>query len=126
MVQLLNAIQSTLTILVMVDIQVRNMPRSLAEAGFSEVVRTVRRTGEPVVITVDGEPAAQIFPVDCPPRRLPPAEVATVRALMVALARMPRSAGAFDAVALIAEGAPMSEAVLIEHFPNVKLDVPND
>jgi len=77
---------------------------SAAKAGLSEVVRRVRRTGEPVVITVDGEPAVQIAPIEAEPRRLTATEVATVRALMDALARIPRPSEPFDAVAVVAEG----------------------
>ncbi|MBI4703352.1 MAG: type II toxin-antitoxin system Phd/YefM family antitoxin [Deltaproteobacteria bacterium] len=80
------------------------IPLSQAKARLSEVIRTVRRTGEPVVVTVDGEPAARIAPVEGEPRRLTPAEIATARALEDALRRMARGAEPFDAVALIREG----------------------
>jgi prevent-host-death family protein len=83
------------------------MPRSLnlsaAKAGLSEVVRTVRRNREPVVITVDGEPAVRIVPIEADERGLSAAEVATVRALMDAVARIPRPSGTFDAVELVRE-----------------------
>ena len=82
----------------------RSLNLSAAKSGLSEVVRSVRRSGESVVITVDGEPAARIVPIDAEPRRLSAAEVATVRALMDAVARIPRPSGAFDAVGLVAEG----------------------
>jgi len=82
----------------------RSLNLSAAKAGLSEVVRSVRRTGESVVITVDGEPAARIVPIGADPRRLTAAEVATVRALMDALARIPRPSEPFDAVGLLAEG----------------------
>jgi prevent-host-death family protein len=84
--------------------QSRSINLSAAKAGLSEVVRTVRRTGEPVVITVDGEPAARIVPIEEEPRRLTAAEIATVRALMDALARIPRPGEPFDAVVAVAEG----------------------
>jgi prevent-host-death family protein len=77
---------------------------SAAKSGLSELVRRVRRTGESVVITVDGEPAAQLAPVESEPHRLTAAEVATARALMDALARIPRPADPFDAVELVREG----------------------
>ena len=82
----------------------QSMNLSSAKAGLSALVRRVRRTGEPVVITVDGEPAAQIAPVESEPRRLTAAEVATVHALMDALARIPRPADPFDAVTVVAKG----------------------
>jgi prevent-host-death family protein len=80
------------------------MNLSAAKAGLSEIVRRVRRTGETVVITVDGEPAATIAPIESEPRRLTATEVATVRALMDALARIPRPSEPFDAVAVVGEG----------------------
>jgi prevent-host-death family protein len=82
----------------------RSLKLSAAKAGLSEVVRTVRRTGESVEITVDGEPAARIVPIATHPRSLTASEVATVRALMDAVLRIPRPLEPFDAVALIAEG----------------------
>lgn len=82
----------------------RSLNLSAAKAGLSEVVRSVRRTGESVVITVDGEPAARIAPIEEEPRRLTAAEIATVRALMDALARIPRPSEPFDAVVAVAEG----------------------
>jgi len=82
----------------------RSIQLSQAKSGLSEVVRTVRRTGESVVITVDGEPAAQIAPVEGAPRRLTAPEVATVRALTEALLRIPRPSEPFDAGLLVAEG----------------------
>ena len=82
----------------------RSIQLSVVKSGLSEVVRTVRRTGESVVITVDGEPAAQIAPVDGQPRRLTAPEVATMRALMEALVRIPRPSEPFDAGLLVAEG----------------------
>jgi prevent-host-death family protein len=82
----------------------RSLNLSAAKAGLSEVVRTVRRTRESVVITVDGEPAARIVPVEADERRLSAAEVATVRALMDAVSRIPRPSGRFDAVELVREG----------------------
>ncbi len=82
----------------------RSLNLSAAKAGLSEVVRRVRRTGETVVITVDGEPAARIGPIEEKPRHLTAREVATVRALMDALARIPRPTEPFDAVAAVAEG----------------------
>jgi prevent-host-death family protein len=82
----------------------RSLNLSAAKAGLSEVVRTVRRSRESVVITVDGEPAVRIVPIEADERGLSAAEVATVRALMDAVARIPRPAGTFDAVELVREG----------------------
>jgi prevent-host-death family protein len=81
----------------------RSLNLSQAKSKLSEVVRTVRRTREAVTITVDGEAAARVVPVDLPPDRLTTAEVATVRALTAALFRIPRAAEPFDAVTLVAE-----------------------
>jgi len=82
----------------------RSLNLSAAKAGLSEVVRRVRRTGETVVITVDGEPAARITPIEDEPRHLTAREIATVRALMDALARIPRPSEPFDAVVVVAQG----------------------
>jgi prevent-host-death family protein len=82
----------------------RTLNLSAAKSGLSDVVRTVRRSGESVVITVDGEPAVRIVPIENDERRLSAAEVATVRALMDAVARIPRPSGKFDAVDLVSEG----------------------
>lgn len=75
-----------------------------AKARLSEVVRGVRTRGEETVITVDGEPAARIVPVDSGPRTLTPAEAAGYRALMAGLLRFERPTSDFDAVELIGEG----------------------
>ena len=80
------------------------VPLSLAKAKLSELVRGVGKNGGEVVLTVDGEPAARLVPVAATPRALTASEVNTVRVLMAGLARVPRSAEPFDAVALIAEG----------------------
>ena len=40
-----------------------SLPLSDAKARLSEVVRTVRRTGEEAIITVDGKPAVRVVPV---------------------------------------------------------------
>ena len=80
------------------------VPLSTAKAKLSELVRSVGKTGAEIVLTVDGEPAARLVPVTPAPRRLTASEVATVRALLQGLARIPRASDAFDAVALIGEG----------------------
>lgn len=77
---------------------------SEAKARLSEVVRAVRNGGEEVIITVDGEPAARLVPVDSAPKALTAAERASVRALMAALARFERPGDPFDAVDVIGEG----------------------
>ena len=75
-----------------------------AKARLSEVVRGVRTRGEEAVITVDGEPAARVVPVDPGPRSLTAAEAAGYRALMASLARIERPTSEFDAVELIGDG----------------------
>jgi prevent-host-death family protein len=74
------------------------------KARLSEVVRAARQGGEETIITVDGEPAARLVPVDGPPRDLTDAEVAAVRVLLDAIARLEQVPGPFDAVDLVAEG----------------------
>jgi len=84
------------------------MPESIglaeAKARLSEVVRRVRATRLPVVITLDGEPAVQVVPVEEGARRLTPAETATHRVLAEAVLRIPQPEVPFDAVALVGEG----------------------
>ncbi len=80
------------------------MPLSSAKAKLSELVRAVRQTGEAMVITVDGAPAALIAPVEGPLRDLTASEVATVRSLMWAIARIPRASDPFDALQLVKVG----------------------
>lgn len=75
-----------------------------AKARLSEVIRGVRRTRQPVLVTVDGEPVVEITPATPPRRELTDHEVVTMRALMNALARLPRVGDAFDAVEIIGEG----------------------
>lgn len=82
----------------------RSLPLTEVKARLSEVVRGVRRTRRPVIVTVDGEPVVEIAPAPAPRRDLTDNEVATTRALISALGRIPRAPGAFDAVALIGEG----------------------
>lgn len=82
----------------------RILPLSAAKAKLSEVIRAVRQSGQPVVITVDGEPAAQLAPVPDPLRELSGSEIATVRSLMWAIARIPRAGEPFDALGPVSEG----------------------
>ncbi len=77
---------------------------SHAKAHFSQVVRTVRKTGTPVTVTVDGQPAVRISPVPEAPQKLERQALATYRALWQALTHQPRAAGVFDAVQLVAMG----------------------
>jgi prevent-host-death family protein len=80
------------------------VPLSDAKARLSEIVRAVRQGRAVVTITVDGQPAARLVPAASEPRPLTAAEVATERALLAALDRIPRVEGAFDAVELVREG----------------------
>lgn len=82
----------------------RTLSLSEAKSRLSEVVRAARTQGETTIITVDGEPAVRIVPIEAPPRRMTDVEVATHRALMDGLRRLPRPPGEFDAVELIREG----------------------
>jgi prevent-host-death family protein len=75
-----------------------------AKARLSEVVRSVRSGGEDTIITVDGQPAVRLVPVQSGPRSLTGAEVAGVRALMGSLLRIERPTAEFDAVELVGEG----------------------
>ncbi len=75
-----------------------------AKAHLSEVVRSVRNRREEMIITVDGEPAARLVPVEPAPRALTAAEVSTARALLASLSRIARVESEFDAVQLIGEG----------------------
>lgn len=77
---------------------------SEAKAHLSEVVREARATGEAVLITVDGQPAVRLVPLDSGPRPLGDAEIAAHQALMRALGRLDRPAGGFDAAELVQEG----------------------
>lgn len=74
-----------------------------AKARLSEVIRNVRRTGESVVIAVDGEPAVTLAPYAGTPRRLTAAEVAADKALQDVALRLACS-DPFDAVELVREG----------------------
>jgi prevent-host-death family protein len=80
------------------------VPLSIAKAKLSELVRNVGKSGNEVVLTVDGEPAARLVPIASPPRRLTPAEVNSVRVLMTGLTRIPRAEAPFDALDLLGEG----------------------
>jgi len=79
------------------------IPLSQAKTKLSELVRRVA-SGEEVVLTVDGRPAARLVPVPLASRRLTATEINTVRALMSGIARIPRPSEPFDAVELVREG----------------------
>ena len=81
-----------------------SLPLAHAKARLSQVVRTVRDSGQPVVITVNGQPAVEVRPIQTPMRRLTPEEVVLVRELTRSLARIPRPGEPFDAVELVREG----------------------
>jgi prevent-host-death family protein len=80
------------------------LPLSEAKARFSEVVRQVRRTGESITVTVDGEAAVEIAPAADPYRVMTAAEIAVDRALTEAILRLARKDEPFDAVELIRDG----------------------
>lgn len=75
-----------------------------AKARLSEVVRAVRTGREDAVITVDGEPAVRLVPLEAGPRQLTPAETAGFRALIAGLSRIRRPDTPFDAVELLRAG----------------------
>jgi len=77
---------------------------SRAKATLSEIVRAVRSGRQEAVITVGGEPAVRIVPIEPSPRPLTHAEAATYRALMTSLLRVERLGEPFDAAELVAEG----------------------
>jgi antitoxin (DNA-binding transcriptional repressor) of toxin-antitoxin stability system len=68
------------------------------------VVRHVRRTGETIVVTVDGEAAVEIAPAAEARRPMTAAEVAVDRALTDAILRLARTDAPFDAIDLIRDG----------------------
>lgn len=75
-----------------------------AKARLSEVVHAVRTVGEDAVITVNGELAVRMVPIDAAPRRITPAEKAGFRALIDSLSRITRPEIPFDAVELLGTG----------------------
>lgn len=80
------------------------LPLSHVKAHLSEVIRSVRDGRETVVITVDGEPAAELRPVGARLRDLTLEELAMDAALVDALGRIPRPDDPPDAVSLVLEG----------------------
>ena len=80
------------------------MTLSEAKARLSEVVRTVRRERTRIIITVDGEPAVAISPIETTPAALSAAQIRVARALENAILALPQRAEPFDAVELIRDG----------------------
>lgn len=80
------------------------IPLTDAKTRLSELVRNVRRTRDEVTITVDGEPAAVLAPVEAELRDLTAQESTTARALFESALRLARAGEPFDAVALVREG----------------------
>jgi len=80
------------------------IPLTDAKTRLSEIVRTIRRTRDRVTITVDGEPAAVIAPLEKEPCDLTEQEAATARALFESMVRLAKAGEPFDAVALVGEG----------------------
>jgi prevent-host-death family protein len=78
-------------------------PLSKVKARLSEVVRRVRETQEPLVITVGGLPVAEIRAIRPVAPRLSAKEVALVKSL-TDLVRRSTKRRRFDAVKLIREG----------------------
>ncbi len=77
---------------------------SEAKAKLSELVRNVRLSGADTIITVDGEPAVRVVPIQSAPRTLTDAEVSVARALWSGLQRVERASSEFDALELVGEG----------------------
>ena len=75
-----------------------------AKARFSEVVRSVRQSRTPLIVTVDGEPAVAITPMMGTTARLDARQIRIVRALEDAILRMPKQGDEFDAVELVRDG----------------------
>jgi prevent-host-death family protein len=78
-------------------------PLSVVKARLSEVVRTVRETREPVVVTVDGEPVVEIGPVAPARGPLSAEELVLVGSLTKLVRRLCRREQ-FDALELLRDG----------------------
>ncbi|MBN1961519.1 MAG: type II toxin-antitoxin system Phd/YefM family antitoxin [Deltaproteobacteria bacterium] len=78
-----------MTIIIIMVYAGQKIKLSTVKSTFSEVVKTVKNTGEAVIVTVDGKPAAQIVPIASELRDLSTQEVATFKALMDAVLRIP-------------------------------------
>jgi prevent-host-death family protein len=80
------------------------LPLSAVKARFSEVIREVRATGEPVTITVDGEPAVVLSAAPTQKAQPTAFEVDASLALYEAILAMPRPDAPFDAVESVRAG----------------------
>jgi prevent-host-death family protein len=75
-----------------------------AKTRLSEVVRSIRATGRPVILTVDGEPAVEIRQVRSSERTLRRQDLNAFDALLGALPHLWTPTEPFDAVAAVSEG----------------------
>lgn len=75
-----------------------------AKARLSEVVRSIRVTGRPVVLTVDGEPAVEIRPARLAERALRRQDLNAFDSLLVALPHLWTPSEPFDAVTAVSDG----------------------
>ena len=80
------------------------IPVSEAKGRLSELIRQVRNGGQPIVLSVDGEPAVELRPAARAPRELNDVEVATSRALLSALQELPSPPPPFDALEAVRDG----------------------
>ena len=77
---------------------------SKVQASLSEVIKTVRKSGRPVVITVNGEQQAMIVPVKSETPMPTVAECRRFKASMELLSSLLTNSEPVNAVDLIAEG----------------------
>ena len=75
-----------------------------AKTRLSEVVRSIRTTGRPVILTVDGEPAVEIRPARSSERALRRQDLIAFDALLGALPHLWTHSEPFDAVSVVSEG----------------------
>ena len=80
------------------------LPLSAVKARFSEVVQGVRTTGEPITVTVDGEPAVVLSAAPTQKAQPRPFEVDACLALYEAILASPRPDAPFDAVESVRPG----------------------
>jgi prevent-host-death family protein len=93
-----------MTTLVNMNTDQSTFPLAAAKARFSEVVRTVRQTGRPITVTVNGEPAVQIRPVRDEPQAMTQAEADEYARRHAEIVALTAAMEPFDAVALIRDG----------------------
>jgi prevent-host-death family protein len=77
---------------------------SEAKAKLSQIIRDVRSSGEPMLVTVDGEPAAVIEPAPGELRKLTAQEVARYRLIEAGLLATDWGNEPFDAMELVRAG----------------------